>query len=568
VLSYVTPALNAKLGIKGIKYKNLTLNQKITKGLANTMLKSGLNSALYGTDFKDNLKYGLATGVTNLGFEYIGDTSMYQELYKNNTLFSEGSIGKVVLHGAMGAVGAAIAGGDIKAGAISAATNELISPLTKTYSPTTRLAISQITGALSGYAVSKNKGATTGYNISTSAELYNRQLHQKEIEWIKSHANSFAKANNLSKQQAKQLLTLGALGMVDASSNVQIQHLIRNNILNQKQIINAQNFIKEHVVKEKATFQDEYRHYGDVLVSPDSKTQMMFTVNKEQYFNTNYNPNTNLGGIIDNSLDIIPIVKELAIGVNGIKEVGVAGAKAIGKKLDTSVEVPKEAIVKNGDGRVKVTFKDGTHAKVPESVAYDNKGIYDSKAVKKYLEDKYGVENVAKHSVDETTGRNVVETTAGKKGGWNKLLNKDLEPNTDYKVGDTVYKTDKHGRVQEIHYEAKNQIADRNSYQQTKAGETGGYKDALKNDEGGHLQASAHGGAGEQINLLPQDKVLNRSEWKQMENSWTKAASEGKKVEVKIKPVYEGSSKRPSEYRVEYSIDGKLKRKVFPNGGN
>jgi len=90
----------------------------------------------------------------------------------------------------------------------------------------------------------------------------------------------------------------------------------------------------------------------------------------------------------------------------------------------------------------------------------------------------------------------------------------------------------------------------------------------VENDEGGHLQASTHGGAGEQINLLPQDKGLNRSEWKKMENSWTKAANEGKKVEVKIKPVYEGSSKRPSKYEVDYTIDGKLYEKDFNNGDN
>ncbi len=40
-----------------------------------------------------------------------------------------------------------------------------------------------------------------------------------------------------------------------------------------------------------------------------------------------------------------------------------------------------------------------------------------------------------------------------------------------------------------------------------------------------------------------------------MENSWTKATNEGKRVEVKNKPVYNGTSKRPSEYWVEYSID-------------
>jgi len=52
-----------------------------------------------------------------------------------------------------------------------------------------------------------------------------------------------------------------------------------------------------------------------------------------------------------------------------------------------------------------------------------------------------------------------------------------------------------------------------------------------------------------------------------MENSWTKAANEGKKVEVKIKPIYEGSSKRPSEFRVEYTIDNvKPNIEKFKNG--
>jgi hypothetical protein len=53
---------------------------------------------------------------------------------------------------------------------------------------------------------------------------------------------------------------------------------------------------------------------------------------------------------------------------------------------------------------------------------------------------------------------------------------------------------------------------------------------------------------------------LNNSDWKKMENTWTKAANEGKKVEVKITPIYTGTSKRPSAYRVAYKIDGTLTR--------
>lgn len=148
------------------------------------------------------------------------------------------------------------------------------------------------------------------------------------------------------------------------------------------------------------------------------------------------------------------------------------------------------------------------------------------------------------------------------------IFNKDLDPNTDDKVGDTTYKTDANGRVEETSYNVTNTTSDRNTYQQGKAGKTDGYKDGQANDQGGHLQATTHGGAGEQINLLPQDAKLNNSEWKKMENTWTKAANEGKDVKVKIKPVYSGDSKRPSEFRVEYSIDGTPKRRIFPNGGS
>ena len=54
----------------------------------------------------------------------------------------------------------------------------------------------------------------------------------------------------------------------------------------------------------------------------------------------------------------------------------------------------------------------------------------------------------------------------------------------------------------------------RNTYQQSVVGKSG---EAA--DQGGHLIASALGGAGDKINLVPMDKVLNNGEWKQMENT-------------------------------------------------
>ena len=161
-------------------------------------------------------------------------------------------------------------------------------------------------GAIAG----GDRGAEIGYAVALSAEANNRQLHQKEIEWIKSHAGAFAKSNGLTQRQARLLLTLGALGMVDAEKNAELQRLVHKGVLKQEQLSKAREYIKGHVVQEGATFQDEHRHYGDELVSEESKTQMMFTASPGQYFDSGYDPNTDLGGLIDNLLDIIPIAKE------------------------------------------------------------------------------------------------------------------------------------------------------------------------------------------------------------------------------------------------------------------
>ena len=62
------------------------------------------------------------------------------------------------------------------------------------------------------------------------------------------------------------------------------------------------------------------------------------------------------------------------------------------------------------------------------------------------------------------------------------------------------------------------------------------------------------------------DKIVNRSDYKIMENQWKNALQEGKEVEVTINVVYDGASKRPKEFNINYSIDKKKEKLKISNG--
>ena len=67
------------------------------------------------------------------------------------------------------------------------------------------------------------------------------------------------------------------------------------------------------------------------------------------------------------------------------------------------------------------------------------------------------------------------------------------------------------------------------------------------------------------LRFVPEGNTLNQGEWKRLENSWATAINSGKKVDVKIKVIFDGNSKRPSAYDVEYWIDGEYNEKPFIN---
>lgn len=79
----------------------------------------------------------------------------------------------------------------------------------------------------------------------------------------------------------------------------------------------------------------------------------------------------------------------------------------------------------------------------------------------------------------------------------------------------------------------------------------------LKTDERGHLIGDIFGGGNDMGNIVAMDGNVNRSAYKKLENKWRKELESGSSVEVKIKPIYEGDSARPSQFAIVDVIDGK-----------
>ena len=74
-------------------------------------------------------------------------------------------------------------------------------------------------------------------------------------------------------------------------------------------------------------------------------------------------------------------------------------------------------------------------------------------------------------------------------------------------------------------------------------------------------------GFGGAINLTAQDKILNGSKgrWYKLETQWANAIKKGEKVEVRIVPIYQKDSTRPTTFAVVTSINGKQSPGIYIN---
>lgn len=142
-----------------------------------------------------------------------------------------------------------------------------------------------------------------------------------------------------------------------------------------------------------------------------------------------------------------------------------------------------------------------------------------------------------------------------------------LAKNAEYTKNGYDYKTDKLGRIKEAKAsELRLEQGERNLYSQRTVGGADRLKDI---DDGGHLFGTQFGGSGDIDNMLPQNSKINRAgeEWYKMEQEWANALKEirPKKVSVKINPIYEGKSMRPTKIKVKYKIDNEIKFRTIPN---
>ena len=54
-----------------------------------------------------------------------------------------------------------------------------------------------------------------------------------------------------------------------------------------------------------------------------------------------------------------------------------------------------------------------------------------------------------------------------------------------------------------------------------------------------------------------------KGKWYKLETQWKNLLNEGKRVEVNIKLIYSGSSKRPDSFEISYAVDGRVLPKEF-----
>ena len=83
-----------------------------------------------------------------------------------------------------------------------------------------------------------------------------------------------------------------------------------------------------------------------------------------------------------------------------------------------------------------------------------------------------------------------------------------------------------------------------------------GKPDRKPTDEGGHYIGVQFDGPREEFNHFAQDRNFNRSRYQKLERKWANALRSGKKVHVRIKVLYETTSRRPDKLAVTSTISG------------
>ena len=120
VMSYAGSMIDSSLGLEGVDVADMSYTEQFQQGVSHSVVKSAVDSAVYGTDFEDNLVFNATTNIGNKAFEYVG-----HELYAENSQYKDILPPKAITHGIIGGAVAELQGGDFKDGAVSTVTAHL-----------------------------------------------------------------------------------------------------------------------------------------------------------------------------------------------------------------------------------------------------------------------------------------------------------------------------------------------------------------------------------------------------------------------------------------------------------
>ena len=186
------------------------------------------------------------------------------------------------------------------------------------------------------------------------------------------------------------------------------------------------------------------------------------------------------------------------------------------------------------------------------------------------VEGKKDVANAAAQEYNENKGSRRVEIIDGVKhyyddnGNLYRVKN-DLQPNCEYELNGYKYQTDDIRRIRFaegiLHLKERvGRLPIRDSIEDIGKG------DQKKGDNRGHLIGDQFDASSGLENLVPQDAKVNQKDFRNFENKLAVEVKNGKEVYVRVEPVYEGNSRRPSSIEVTYRINGAEYTMSFRNG--
>lgn len=124
------------------------------------------------------------------------------------------------------------------------------------------------------------------------------------------------------------------------------------------------------------------------------------------------------------------------------------------------------------------------------------------------------------------------------------------------------YQIDETGRTRRVSGTLK--LAEKQVRSKRAQAQAGG-ADRRPADDGGHYIAARFNGPTDAFNHFAQNANFNRGEYRLLEDQWARAKRAGRGVTVKIVPIYDGASKRPSVINIWFTTNGHEESVQIPN---